>query len=853
MKAGRTIMVLMAITALCPGVSKADILHLRYSTYLGGSSTTNDKGFGITLDSQNRAYLTGDVASSEFPTLNPYQEIYGGGISDNFVSFLGSSGSNLIYSTYLGGSGDDTGRGIILDTTNRIYLTGYTSSPDFPTENPYQALYGGGDDAVVACLSSSGSALVYSSYLGGTGDDYGEGIALDSTDRSFVAGYTSSDDFPTENSYQPVYNSGNYDAFVTALEASGSALLYSTYLGGAGSDAMWSIALSTSNRAYLAGGTSSNNFPTINPYQSSREGSWDIAVVTLSSSGSALIYSTYFGGSDIDGSRGIVLDSFDQMFLTGYTESMDFPTQNPYQPEYSGGGFDVVAFSFSAAGSSLAYSTYLGGSGYDRAYGITISSGGSVYLTGRTESPDFPTINSYQASLAGIDPDVFISGLSSTGSVLEFSSYLGGSGADYGRGVAIDSTGIVYLTGYSWSLDFPTSNPYQSENRGSANAFISKLEMSPIYPALELIKTVDGLPDGMVDITQCCADPSYYYAVTNTGDTYLSDIEVWDDNGTPGDPDDDVLVGTIPGPIAPTESAGLAYSFERLAMRLNIATATGNPTDSSGQDLPDLPDVFDSDDALAFTWLVLDGSDYQGDGIDDMTTWKCGEGKWFVQLCPYDDSEVIYFGQDGDFPVSGDYDGDGITDVSIFRPSTGLWAIRGVSRLYFGTDGDSPVPADYDGDGYSDIGIFRRSSGLWAIRNLTRAYFGGLMDLPIPGYYDSGPGARIGIYRPSSGLWVIRGLTRRYYGLSGDYPVPADYDGDGVDRIGIFRESTGLWAIDGMARVYFGARNDYPQPADYNGSGFDRITIYRPTTGLWAVRGLTRKYWGGTNAVPVTW
>ena len=706
---------------------------------------------------------------------------------------------------------------------------------------------------MVVCLSSSGSSLIYSSYLGGAGDDYGEGISLDPTDRVFVAGYTSSADFPTENPYQAAYATGNYDAFVTALESSGSTLLYSTYLGGSAGDYAWSIAMSTSNQAYVAAETLSDNFPTVNPYQSSREDSWDIAVVTLASTGSALTYSTYFGGSDIDGVRDIAIDSFDQMFLAGYTLSTDFPTHNPYQPEYSGGDSDSIAFALAADGSSPLYSTYLGGSGYDRAYGIALSSAGSAYLTGRTESPDFPTVNPYQSSLAGIDPDVFIAGLSSTGSALEFSSYLGGSGADYGRALAVDSAGVAYVTGYSWSQDFPTVNPYQPENRGDANAFVSKLELAPLAPAIELTKTVDYFPEGTVAITQCCADPSYNYLVSNRGDYYISEIEVWDDNGTPDDPADDVLVGTIPGPLAPTESVGLSYTFERVAMRLNTATATGNPTDSFGHDLPGFSDVTDSDDALAFTWLVLDGNDFQGDGIDDMTTWKCGEGKWFIQLCPYDESIVTYFGRSGDFPASGDYDGDGITDVTIFRPETGLWAIRGVSRIYFGADGDSPVPADYDGDGYTDIGIFRRSSGLWAIRDQTRTYFGGLRDLPIPGYYDSEPRARIGVFRPSRGLWAVRGLTRRYYGGFGDYPVPADYAGDGIDQIGIFRPGSGLWAIDGGGRVYFGARNDFPQPADYAGEGFDRIAIYRPSSGLWAVRGLTRKYWGGPNAVPVTW
>ncbi len=376
---------------------------------------------------------------------------------------------------------------------------------------------------------------------------------------------------------------------------------------------------------------------------------------------------------------------------------------------------------------------------------------------------------------------------------------------------------------------------------------------TPLHPAIELIKTADGFPDGTVAILPICEDPAYYYAVTNTGDTYLSAIEVWDDNGTPKDPGDDILIGTIPGPLAPTQSAQLEYTFPRLAMRLNTATATGNPTDSSGHDLPGLPDAGDEDDALAFTWLVIGGNDYNGDGRSDIDTWKCGAGKWYIQLCPYNQSRSIYFGQGGDLPAPGDYDGDGTTEVAVFRPATGLWAIRGMSRFYFGSDGDIPVPADYDGDGSSDSGLFRRPIGLWAIRAVTRVYFGGLLDLPIPGVYDGSGRARIAVYRPAASLWMIRGLTRRYYGRFGDYPVPADYDGDGLREFGIFREGPGLWAIDGFPRVYFGERYDYPQPADYDGDGTDRIAVYRPSNGLWAIRGLTRKYWGGPNAIPITW
>ena len=148
--------------------------------------------------------------------------------------------------------------------------------------------------------------------------------------------------------------------------------------------------------------------------------------------------------------------------------------------------------------------------------------------------------------------------------------------------------------------------------------------ITPLNPAIQLVKTVEGAPDGTVHIGEPCADPSYYYQVTNTGDTYLSDIEVRDDGGTPGDPGDDILIGTIPGPLPPAGNAGLDYIFDRNAVRLNTAVATGNPTDSAGNDIPGLPDVSDSDTALSYTWLVEDGNDYNGDGRSDMLTWKCG-------------------------------------------------------------------------------------------------------------------------------------------------------------------------------------------------------------------------------------
>ncbi len=902
MKITKIILNLIAAGIVFSTPLHGETLQLQYSTYLGGENTSNDKCFALALDSQGRAYLTGDVASSDFPTENPYQPGYGGGMSDIMITSFDSSGSSLVYSTYLGGSDDDAGRGIALDSLNRAYLTGYSLSADFPTENPYQAASGGNYDAVAVCLSSSGSALVYSTYLGGADEEYGHDIRLDSQGRAYLTGYTASIDFPTEDPYQPGFGAGNYDAFVCSLTSSGSSLNYSTYLGGEASDNGWSIALDSSGRACLAGETSSEDFPTANPYQASLNSSWDITVTRFSSSGSTIIYSTYLGGSDIDGTRGICLDSAGRAYLAGYTASSDFPTQNSYQAGHGGGAFDSIALCLSSSGSSLIYSTFLGGSGYERGYGIALDSADRACLTGRTESPDYPTLNPYQASLAGTDPDVFLSSLSSSGSALVYSSYLGGSGEDYGRSISLDSAGGAWLAGYTWSTDFPTENPYQPGNKGLANAFLSKLALlpsttpttaptatvtptpegyqtpsasptspaggtpppsaspapsvtpSPLSPALELVKTVDGLPDGAVGIIRSCSDPSYYYAITNTGDTYISALEVWDDNGTPGDPGDDIQIGALPGPLAPDETVGLEYSFERRAVRLNTATVTGNPTDSLGNDLPGLPDVSETDYALDFDWLVMDGNDYNGDGLSDTAAWKCGAGKWYIQICPYClcDSSVFYYGRDGDIPSSGDFDGDGTTEVAVFRDDSGLWAIRAVTSIYFGTDGDIPVPADYDGDGSTDPAVFRRSIGLWAIRSYTRVYYGGQRDLPIPGYYDGGLQARVGVFRPEASLWAIRGLTRCYYGAAGDYPVPADYDGDGIREPGVFRGETGLWALAGVTRTYFGERLDYPQPADYDGGGYQEIAVYRPSTGLWAVQGSTRYYWGGGDYIPLT-
>jgi len=300
---------------------------LVYSTYLGGS--TIDNGYAIAVDGSGCAYVTGNTYSSDFPTLNPYQTFQG--LVDVTVSKLSNSGSTLVYSTYVGGSGTDLARDITVDGSGCAYITGTTFSTDYPTENAYQTDPDPvREDAFVTKLNSSGNGLVYSTYLGGNDIDGGGGIAVDNVGCAYVTGGTQSTDFPTENPYQT--DQGSSDAFVTKFSSSGTGLVYSTYLGGSLYDVGSGIAVDDSGSAHVTGRTSSDDFPTANPYQTD-QGGGDVFVTRLNSAGSGLVYSTYLGGRDSDAGSSIAVDGAGSAYVTGSTESSDFPTVNPYQSD----------------------------------------------------------------------------------------------------------------------------------------------------------------------------------------------------------------------------------------------------------------------------------------------------------------------------------------------------------------------------------------------------------------------------------------------------------------------------------------------------------------------------------------
>jgi beta-propeller repeat-containing protein len=455
---------------------------LVYSTYLGGSGP--EFGNAIATDASGNAYVTGNTQSTDFPVANAFQMKNAGSV-DAFVTKLNASGSALVYSTYLGGSDNEQPFGIAVDAADNVYVTGGTRSANFPLANPIQSANAGLFDVFVTKLNAAGSALVYSTYVGGSADDIGEGLALDPAANAYVTGDTHSTDFPTEQPVQGQYGGGMSDAFVTNMNASGSAFVYSTYLGGSGDDEGRGIAADAVGRAHVVGLTTSTDFPTANALQPENAGGFDAFVTTLRPTGS-FFYSTYLGGSDFDQGGGIALDASGNTYLAGSTRSLDFPTFLPIQPTNRGNG-DAFIAKLNAAGSRLLYSTYFGGSGDDRAFAIVERAFKSIYVAGLTTSTDFPTRNPFQAAKGGFS-DGFVASFvtSAVGRpVLSYSTYLGGNGDDDVSSLAVDASGNAYVTGPTSSTNFPTAMPFQGANGGGFDAFVSKIgaaEMSEVPP-----------------------------------------------------------------------------------------------------------------------------------------------------------------------------------------------------------------------------------------------------------------------------------------------------------------------------------------------------------------------------------
>jgi hypothetical protein len=383
----------------------------------------------------------------------------------------------LAYSTYLGGgAGGEGGNGIAVDSSGNAYVTGTTLSVDFPTTaNPFQSDQPDGDSFVTK-LNAAGSALIYSTYFGGSASDSSFDIAIDASGNAYVSGSTVSTNFPTTpGAFDTNANLGT-ELFLTKLNATGSALIYSTYLGGSSNENVLDIALDPAGNIYVTGFVISTDFPTTpGAFDTTDNLGTDTFVTKLNATGSALVYSTYLGGDFSETGAGIAVDSAGNAYVTGATESGNFPTTPGAFDTTDNPGEDAFVTKLNVTGSALVYSTYLGGDFTDRGMDIALDSAGNSYVTGLTSSTNFPTQNAFQTDQQTFG-DCFVSKLNPTGSALVYSTYLGGSdGNSQGTGIAIDAAGNAYVAGHTTSTDFPTANPFQLD-QPNFDVFVTKLD-----------------------------------------------------------------------------------------------------------------------------------------------------------------------------------------------------------------------------------------------------------------------------------------------------------------------------------------------------------------------------------------
>lgn len=459
---------------------------LLFSTFLGGIS--QDIGYGIVTDAAGNSYLTGSTYSSDFPTTPGAFDVSPHAM---FVAKINSNAMTLAYATYLGGSGYEVGQAIAVDGMGDAYIAGLSNSPDFPTTpGTFDTSINGGRDAVVVKLNQDGSRLIYATYLGGNLLDEGYAIAVDNIGSAHVTGDTRSNNFPvTSSAFDTTFNGGDYDAFVVKLTPNGGGLIYATYLGGSeflsdsGRDRGRGIAVDGTGNSYVAGWTSSPNFPvTMFSFGTRWCGRGDGFATKLDPMGSELIYSGYLCGGETDVANAIAVDDSDSAYITGQTSSfMGFPTTSGAFDISHNGQSDAFVVKLNSQGTEFEYATYLGSSGMEGGYGISVDDAGNAFAIGMTTSTDFPmSPNGFDTSFNGGYWDAFVVKFNAAGSELANSTFLGGSGSEDGYAIFVDGAGGAHVTGATTSNDFPTTaGVFGPSAYGEGDVFVARLAMGP--------------------------------------------------------------------------------------------------------------------------------------------------------------------------------------------------------------------------------------------------------------------------------------------------------------------------------------------------------------------------------------
>jgi Beta-propeller repeat len=655
-----------------------------FSGYFGGSG--EDQITAVAIDSLNNVLVAGWTASTDLPSSAGEQPRYGGGV-DAFVASFRPNGGGLNYCTYLGGSGDDRAFGIAIDTARNVYLTGWTSSKNFPVLGAIQLHLNGTRDAFVTKLNAAGNSLVYSTYLGGTGVDVGYAIGVDSTNSAAIVGDSTSTNLPVSAKALQKTSGGAQDAFVAKLAPQGNSLQYLTYLGGSGVDHGSCIYVASAGGVYVGGYTWSVNFPTLVPFQAQSGGGQDGFFAKLNADGSALNWSSYLGGSG--GSVGapeevnaIYRDVNQNLIIAGTTSSSNFPvTAGAFQTNF-GGGTDGFVTRFNSS-RQLLESTYIGGSLNDEITAMTVDFHGLAYLTGSTDSTDFPVQRPTQSGNAGA-LDAFVVKMSIDLSTLDFGTYLGGSGSDGGNAIAVDFETSMVVAGQTSSGNFPVAGSVQGYTQEVLTSFVTKI--APAFTAAVAYPTSG---------TQTITLDAWHVAASPQSTTY-------------GNATDHPIVGDWDG--SGKKRIGLFRNGTWiLDINGNGVVDAADKTVTFGQ-AGDIPVVGD--------WL---GTGHIALGLFRSGTFILDLSGHLSGVATGQSDATFAFGQGGDVPIVADWSGSGTTKVGIFR--NGLWivdyagarAMNGTNRNYtYGQSGDLPVVGDWDSSGRpSKLGIYR--GGLWVL------------------------------------------------------------------------------------------------------------------------------------------
>lgn len=659
----------------------------------------------------------------------------------------------LRFSTYLGGKKIDLAREIAVDAAGNVYVVGTTDSRDFPLRNPYEssAFF---DDIFVTKLNPSGTALVFSTLIGGSDNEDGRAIDVDPSGRVFITGSSDSLTYPLKNAYSipTPFTNLQQEAVLTVLTSAGNQLYYSTVIGGYRDDTAFDVAVDIHGNAFIAGVTTSERFPTkspsdLPPFQSEPGGGGVlnpddgfVAKFDPDESGeSSLVYSTLIGGSEADLAESVHVDQFERAYVTGQTFSRDFPIANALQPENGGNG-DAFITKFNADGTTVFYSTYFGGGGVDEGFNIAIdeSTGGDpeACIVGFTNSADLPVQNAVQSTFNGGELDAFVTKLTGDGRQIVYSTYLGGEGNDSGHGIETDAFGNVLVCGIG-ADGFPLLDPVQINGvEAKSGLFVSKLAK-----------------DGSLVLSTFIGDASGVgVAVDANGDAYV----------------------------------------------VGVTTSTVFPV---------TPGVFQSTlrgetDSVVFKLDIIDD--------DTVGVWNPTTRTFLARNTnlPGTAELTVQFGVSGDKPLSGDWNGDGIDTIGVYTPSQGRFSLRntntaGVAELsfVFGAPNQQAIKGDWNGDGVDTIGVFDPATNSYFLRNSNSA---GAADF----VFSFGAGGQ------------------------GAIAIAGDWNGDGVDTVGFYVPSTGEFFLintnaggNADLQFVFGPTNAVPVAGDWNADTIDSVGV----------------------------